>query len=112
MSERSNGDAIGAGCCHGSDVLERDAARHLHQGLFLDQRHGTSDHVRSHVVQQNNIRLSCERLPNLREGFDLDNNRERGWPMGMCQATCPFNRSSIALEEDQVIIFDQDAVTQ
>ena len=33
--------------------------------------------IRRHVVQQNNIRLSGERLPNLSEGFRLDNDRDR-----------------------------------
>ena len=77
MSERSNGDAIGASSSHGSDALQGDAARHFYQGLLLDQCYGTSDQVRSHVIQQNNVWLSCERLPDLREGFYLDNNRER-----------------------------------
>ena len=77
MGERSNGDAIGASCSHGSDALQSDAARHFHQSLLLDQCYGTSDQVRSHVIQQNNIRLSGERLPDLSEGFYLDYNRER-----------------------------------
>jgi hypothetical protein len=111
MGERSNGDAIGAGRSHGSDILQSDAARHFHQGPLLDQCHGTSDQVRSHVIQQNNIRLSCERLPDLREGFYLDDNRERTRATGMCQSTGPFNRSSSALKKGQMVVFDQNTVT-
>ncbi len=76
MGEGSDGDAIGASCCHGSDVLKGDAARHFHQGLLLDQCHSASDQVWRHVIEQNNVRFSCERLPDLREGFHLNKNGE------------------------------------
>jgi hypothetical protein len=112
MGERPNRDAIGAGGSHGSDALQGDAARHFYQSLLLDQCYGTSDQVWSHVIQQNNIRLSCERLPDLREGFYLNNNRKCARATGMCQSAGPFNRSSSVLKKGQMVVFDQNPVTQ
>ena len=112
MCQRSDRNAIRAGLRHGAHVLERNAARHFHDGPPLDERDGLPDHRRGHVVEQNDIGFSREGLANIRQRFHLDN---QGYGTGCISPDEPAGCTDgllAFLQQGEMVVFDQQAVAE
>jgi hypothetical protein len=112
MGEGSDGDAVWAGRCHRSYVLQRDASWHFNDCSPLDQPDGVTDSRRVHVIQQNDVGLPCNGLPHFRQGFHFHDKIHAAWRMSFGLAAGSQDCPGPSVEESQMIIFDQDAVAE
>lgn len=114
MGERPNADSFHAGFgdftkrrqCHSPGSFQQHRrSRRLTQAYSLAQ-----DWDR-HVVQQNNVRLSLERIAKLVESVDLDFDR---YPSRRLRACCADSVSDAARHRPsgKVVVFDQNPIVE
>jgi hypothetical protein len=112
MGEGSDRDTIGAGGRYRAYILQRDSSRHFNQGSPLDQPDSMADGLGAHVIQQNDVGLSCNGLPNLLQGFYFHDNAHTARGVGFGFAASRSDGYGRVREEREMIIFDEDAVAQ
>ena len=71
MRERPDGDGVRAAGRHVADLLQGHPSGDLDDGPAFDDLYGVPDVSRVHVIQQNHVRSSLQRLFNLGQGFHL-----------------------------------------